>query len=688
MRIAPEAGGETMLEKNISKIANKPPHLLVFFNNKQNKPVALFYIILSAWFIYKEHLAFLTVTCLEWKHLLAEMGDILERVLVMNTRMGRESTGLASGGVNLLTKFCTFIIVRIYVYKSIIFMGQIKFVIKQGLTLLKICQRFYLALLITFSLCQISKAQPILNRPIIKSISLLSTTNGKNFKMFIKTQSIFATVNSHATTRSHKVHRSTFVSAVVYSWWESRGMKFMIVMIIFATILIIQKFWIKKIYDKKLNSLQEKFASEKYLIDFMMDKIPISIYFKDKESRFVRVSKFMTDSYKKSEGELIGKTDFDIQDEKHSLDAFADELTIMQTGIPKIDYLEKELHHDGKEKWVSTTKMPLYNSKGELIGTFGISKDITQIKLQESKIEIQNKILTFQQGELASQNEELMQSQEEISAQRDLLAIQNTILFETRRLVEEKNNQIIHRNETLEEEVNHRTKDLVEYNQQLEQFAFISAHNLRAPVARILGLGQVLKLLDSNSEEREQIFEKLISTTQELDQVVKDLNTVLDMRRDSTSVITEVNLVDELEIIKRSLEAEIEETKAEIITDFSNGKVFHTVKPYLDSILMNLLSNAIKYRHPDRNPIIEMKSEFLDEYICLTVKDNGLGLDLALHKNKLYNLYSRFHNHVEGKGMGLYLVKTQITAMGGKIEIESEVDKGLMFKIYFKIHSV
>lgn len=91
--------------------------------------------------------------------------------------------------------------------------------------------------------------------------------------------------------------------------------------------------------------------------------------------------------------------------------------------------------------------------------------------------------------------------------------------------------------------------------------------------------------------------------------------------------------------------------------DFSSAPLIHTIKPYLDSILINLVSNAIKYRHPGRSPVIQIKSEFMEDYICLTLRDNGLGINLDSHKEKLFTLYSRFHNHVEGKGMGLYLVK-------------------------------
>lgn len=289
----------------------------------------------------------------------------------------------------------------------------------------------------------------------------------------------------------------------------------------------------------------------------------------------------------------------------------------------------------------------------------------TNLALRKSEEEIieKNRKLTAQSDELAAQNEELLQSQEEVSRQRDLVEQQNT---------------------NLEMEVAKRTNELVDYNQQLQQFAFIAAHNLRAPVARILGLGQILGMLDNSPEKKNEIYPKLVQTARELDGVVNDLNTILDSRKSSDLQLSDVELAPEVEKIMGTLEREIANTRAVITTNFHQVHSIRTVKPYLESILYNLISNAIKYRDAQRTPVIHVKTEKLENEICLTVSDNGLGIDLAAFRDKLFTLYSRFHIHLEGKGLGLYLVKTQITALGGRIEIESEVNKGSTFKVYFK----
>ena len=292
-----------------------------------------------------------------------------------------------------------------------------------------------------------------------------------------------------------------------------------------------------------------------------------------------------------------------------------------------------------------------------------LQKTNTALRKSEEEIIEKNKRLMAQSDELAAQNEELQRSQEEVSKQRDLVETQNA---------------------NLEMEVARRTNDLVDYNQQLQQFAFIAAHNLRAPVARILGLGQILGMLENTPEKKNEIYPKLIQTAMELDGVVKDLNTILDSRKNSELHVTDVALDTEVTKILSTLEREVINSNATITTNFTQAEIIRTVKPYLESILYNLISNAIKYRDPLRAPVINVSTLKLENEICLIVSDNGLGIDLASHRDKLFTLYSRFHIHLEGKGLGLYLVKTQITALGGKIEIDSEVGKGSTFKVYFK----
>lgn len=143
----------------------------------------------------------------------------------------------------------------------------------------------------------------------------------------------------------------------------------------------------------ELASLKDNLEKEKYLLDALMDNIPDAIYFKDRESKFIRVSKYLASHFSGNVDDLIGKSDFDFQDRARAQQAYDDELNIMTTRKPKIDYIEKEVMTDGTEHWVSTTKMPLINRKGDVVGTFGISRDVTRLKKLENDVVSRDKSL-------------------------------------------------------------------------------------------------------------------------------------------------------------------------------------------------------------------------------------------------------------------------------------------------------
>nr|PZN48525.1 MAG: hypothetical protein DIU61_18575 [Bacteroidota bacterium] len=142
----------------------------------------------------------------------------------------------------------------------------------------------------------------------------------------------------------------------------------------------------------ELNQLRHELEVEKYLFSALMNNIPEAIYFKDRDSRFIRVSKHLATHFGKEPEDLLGKSDFDFQDEVHAREALEDEQQIMRTRLPKVDFVEREILKDGSEFYVSTTKMPLVDAHGEVVGTFGISRDVTTLKRAEMELrEMQEK---------------------------------------------------------------------------------------------------------------------------------------------------------------------------------------------------------------------------------------------------------------------------------------------------------
>ncbi len=229
------------------------------------------------------------------------------------------------------------------------------------------------------------------------------------------------------------------------------------------------------------------------------------------------------------------------------------------------------------------------------------------------------------------------------------------------------------------------TADLIQRNKDLEQFTYIVSHNLRAPVANIIGFSNVLTDQDLDDEMKKQMISGLATSSAKLDDVITDLNHVLRIRRDLSENKITVNLSDLLNNILMSISSMIEKEKAEIKFDFTEADEIITIRSYLYSIFYNLITNSIKYRQPTVNPVIKVRSCKHENKIVIFFNDNGMGIDLSTKPEQVFGLYKRFHTHVEGKGMGLFMTKTQVEALDGRISITSEVNKGTTFKIEFNI---
>jgi PAS domain S-box-containing protein len=223
---------------------------------------------------------------------------------------------------------------------------------------------------------------------------------------------------------------------------------------------------------------------------------------------------------------------------------------------------------------------------------------------------------------------------------------------------------------------------LTAQNVQLANFAHITSHNLRSPVGNLNSLLYFYKTAESE-EERIMLFEKFEIVINHLSSTLNSLVEALKIQQDANKEFEVIAFADVLEKTNEIISAQIMETGAKIKSDFSKAPQIEYNRSYLESIFLNLLTNAIKYRDPTRPIEIDIKTDILNERILFTIKDNGLGIDLARHGHKLFGLHKTFHRHPEAKGVGLYLTKTQIETMGGTISAQSEVGKGTIFTIKF-----
>jgi signal transduction histidine kinase len=220
-------------------------------------------------------------------------------------------------------------------------------------------------------------------------------------------------------------------------------------------------------------------------------------------------------------------------------------------------------------------------------------------------------------------------------------------------------------------------------NNELQQFAYLSSHNMRAPVMNLISL---LKLFDKAqlSEKNLLYLEKIQQSSQSLNTLVNDLNEIVAARKTERTEWTLLQFDAELKNVCEMISEHIKETGTEIIADFSKAGSLYYSRKILQSIFLNLLTNAIKYRHPERKCLVEISSWDDQDYIYLKVRDNGKGIDLNKFAGKVFKIYQRFDPEVEGKGLGLYLIRTQLEATGDSIKISESSPEGTTFLASFR----
>ncbi|TRX41333.1 PAS domain-containing sensor histidine kinase [Flavobacterium restrictum] len=235
-----------------------------------------------------------------------------------------------------------------------------------------------------------------------------------------------------------------------------------------------------------------------------------------------------------------------------------------------------------------------------------------------------------------------------------------------------------------EKEKEQLIRELTQNNKDLKQFSYITSHNLRAPLSNLTGLLNLLEDITIEDPELQEILNGFKKSTQLLNETISDLVKVI-VIKDNLSIPKEsISLKDIFENTFNQLSYQIEFLKPIIKINFNDVSFLYTNKAYIESILLNLLTNSIKYRSENKKIKIAINAKQIDNYIILTFKDNGIGIDLERNRDKVFGLYQRFHNYPDSKGLGLYLVKSQVESMGGTISIESEVNKGTIFSLTFK----
>ncbi len=222
-------------------------------------------------------------------------------------------------------------------------------------------------------------------------------------------------------------------------------------------------------------------------------------------------------------------------------------------------------------------------------------------------------------------------------------------------------------------ELQQKNDDLLDYN-------YMISHNLRSPLSNITGLISLLNIDNSSTDKyNNEVIEKIKLSAIRLDETVHDLNSILNMRKHEKAIREDVSVRNLLNNVLKEFTPQLKNIKVNII---QKGKVkLVTNKIYFINMLHNLISNAIKYKSNEHDPIIDIYILNKDTEIELSVKDNGIGIDLNKHKEIIFKAFKQIDKAKEGKGLGLSLIKTQVRSLGGSIKVESKEKEGTIFTI-------
>jgi signal transduction histidine kinase len=219
-------------------------------------------------------------------------------------------------------------------------------------------------------------------------------------------------------------------------------------------------------------------------------------------------------------------------------------------------------------------------------------------------------------------------------------------------------------------------------NRELEEFAYISSHDMKSPITSLHGILALMQQKEAIKPEHNHLFNLAINSVRQMQKNINALNEIIAFRKTLKIERQQIDLNEALEEVKLRILDQIVTDQVVIKADFSGSRYVNYPAVHLKSIFQNLLTNAIKYKQEGKPAIIDINTTREENFVVLEVKDNGMGIDIERFKDKLFGLFQRFHTHTEGTGIGLHMIHSIVESYGGKIYVDSEVDKGTTFKIY------
>ncbi|WP_210486105.1 PAS domain-containing sensor histidine kinase [Rufibacter aurantiacus] len=373
-------------------------------------------------------------------------------------------------------------------------------------------------------------------------------------------------------------------------------------------------------------------------LQLITDSLPVLIGYLDKDQVYRFTNKAYETWFPNKPGGFLGRSVLEVIGEKayQNVKGYIDRALAGE----RLDFEAEMPYRDGFKKHIHTSYVPDIRD-GVVKGFYSLVTDVTE------RVEARRA---------------LEKSEQEAKAIAEELATANEDLQAT-------NQQLLHT------------------NSDLDNFIYTASHDLRAPISNIeMLMGELLLELPPESLQLEEVGNILGMMKGSIERFKKTINNLTEITRLQKDHITEAKVVNLEDLVKEvilDLDQNIQKAGAQIQTSVISCTHVTFSEKNLRSIIYNLLSNAIKYRHPDRTPQVMVSCHLTAEYMVLKVQDNGLGLGSAQQK-QLFSMFRRFHDHVEGSGVGLYMVKRIVDNAGGKIEVESNLGEGTTFKVYLK----
>ena len=238
-----------------------------------------------------------------------------------------------------------------------------------------------------------------------------------------------------------------------------------------------------------------------------------------------------------------------------------------------------------------------------------------------------------------------------------------------------------------EQKLRLKNDELTRTNTDLDNFIYTASHDLKTPISNIEALlAALLRTLPPASLEddrTQRITDMMQQSVERFKRTIANLTEVVKLQKDNSQALTEIDLAEVVQEVQLDLESLIRSSGVQLTVDLADCPAVYFSKKNLRSVVYNLLSNALKYRSPDRVPTALIRSQRAASHDLLIVADNGLGMEPE-RRDQLFGMFKRFHDHVEGTGIGLYMVKKIVENAGGTIEVSSALDEGSTFQIYFK----